>query len=156
MSSSHRIQQRGGGIIINEKNLLQRLIAAGLELMIAGFIAALYTQWQDTGRGFDPNPIFWKAFIITHFTFLLAIPLFANGRTLGMLLMNLTVTSNNGKKPNFFQIILRAVLGFGPVILTNGLWYFVSLIACLVDKKGRGWGEMSSYTTVKRKEEPFD
>ena len=73
-----------------------------------------------------------------------------------MLLTNLTVTSKNGNKPHFSQIILRAVLGFGPVILTNGLWYFVSLIAGLVDKKGRGWGEMISYTTVKRKEEPFD
>ncbi|WP_322786173.1 RDD family protein [Halobacillus halophilus] len=144
------------GITINEKNLLQRLIAAGLELMIAGFIAALYTQWLDTGRGFEPNPIFWRAFIITHFTYLLVIPLFANGRTLGMLLTNLTVTSKNGNKPHFSQIILRAVLGFGPVILTNGLWYFVSLIAGLVDKNGRGWGEMISCTTVKRKEESYD
>ncbi|WP_198162699.1 RDD family protein [Halobacillus mangrovi] len=135
---------------------MQRLIAVGLELIVAGLIAALYTEWNDTGRGYEPNPIFWRAFISTHISFLLAIPLFANGRTLGMLLTNLTATSNNGKIPNFFQIILRAVFGFGPVILTNGLWYFVSIITGLIDKKGRGWGEFVSYTTVKRKDQNFD
>ncbi|WP_369793227.1 RDD family protein [Halobacillus sp. BBL2006] len=77
---------------------------------MAGLIAVLFTEWNDTGRGYEPNPIFWKTFIITHITFLLVIPLFANGRTLGMLLTNLTVSSNNGRKPNFVQIIVRAVL----------------------------------------------
>jgi uncharacterized RDD family membrane protein YckC len=136
---------------VEERNLPQRFIGVGLELIIAGFLAVLYTGLQNTGRGFEPNPVFWKAFIIIQMTFLIVIPLFAKGRTLAMLLTNLTVTSNNGKKPNFIQVLLRSIVGFGPVIWTGGLWYLVSLITSLMDPKGRGWGELVSYTTIKQK-----
>lgn len=136
---------------MEERNLFQRFIGVGLELSIAGVLAVFYTSLQDTGRGFEPNPVFWKAFIIIQMTFLIVIPLFAKGRTLAMLLTNLTVTSNNGKNPNFIQILLRAILGFGPVIWTGGLWYLVSLITSLMDPYGRGWGELVSYTTIKQR-----
>lgn len=139
---------------MRDHNLFQRFVSGGFELLIAGLLAVLVTNFYDTGRGYDPNPIFWRSFIIIHMTFLLLIPLFAKGRTLGMLVMNFTVTSNNGKKPNLLQIVSRAVLGFGPVILTSGMWYFVSFFTGLVDPKGRGWGEIISYTTVKRKDQP--
>ena len=136
---------------MEERNMPQRFIGVGTELIIAGFLAVCYTALQDTGRGFEPNPVFWKAFIIIQMTFLIVIPLFAKGRTLAMLLTNMTVTSNNGKNPNFIQILLRAIVGFGPVVWTGGLWYLVSMIICLMDPHGRGWGEIVSYTTIKQK-----
>ncbi|MGP4060250.1 RDD family protein [Halobacillus sp. H74] len=136
---------------LHGKFLVQRFLGAALEILFAGVLAAIYTELNDTGRGYQPNPIFWKTFIMTHLTFLLVIPLFSNGRTLGMLLTNLTVTSNNGKKLNFAQILARAFLGFGPVIVSNGLWYFISIFISLTDEKGRGWGELVSYTTIKQK-----
>ncbi|WP_281975847.1 RDD family protein [Halobacillus litoralis] len=136
---------------LHGKFLVQRFLGAALEILFAGLIAVFYTELMDTGRGYQPNPIFWKTFIMTHLTFLLVIPLFSNGRTIGMLLTNLTVTSNNGKKPNFAQILARAFLGFGPVIVSNGLWYFISIFISLTDEKGRGWSELVSYTTIKQK-----
>lgn len=135
----------------SNKLLIQRLVGVMLEIIIAGMLAVFYTEIQDTGRGFQPNPVFWKAFIVTHMTFLLVIPLFFNGRTLGMLLSKVTVASNHGKNVNVLQIFSRAILGFGPVVLTNGLWYFVSVITAVIDKKGRGWGEIVSFTTIKSK-----
>ncbi|SDO71632.1 RDD family protein [Halobacillus aidingensis] len=141
---------------MSERNLFLRFIGTGLELIVSGFLAILYTATQNTGRGFDPNPVFWKAFIIIHVSLLILIPLLAKGRTLGMLLTNLTIESNSGKPPNILQIFLRAVLGFVPVILTQGMWYWVSFVTGLMDSKGRGWSELISYTTIKWKEPPLE
>ncbi|MBN9653307.1 RDD family protein [Halobacillus sp. GSS1] len=139
---------------MSERNLFLRFIGTGLEFIVSGFLAILYTATQDTGRGFDPNPVFWKAFIIIHVSLLLVIPLLAKGRTLGMLLMHLTIETNAGKPPNFMQILIRVILGFGPVILTQGMWYWISFVTGLMDPKGRGWSEMISFTTIKWKEPP--
>ncbi|SEH64194.1 RDD family protein [Halobacillus karajensis] len=136
---------------MEKRHLFQRFIGAGLELLTTGALAVFYTEMQNTGRGFEPNLLFWKTFIIIHMAFLIVVPLFANGRTLAMLLTNLTVTSNSGKKPNCIQILIRALVGFGPVVLTGGFWYIVSLITSLMDSKGRGWGEIVSYTTIKQR-----
>ncbi|RDY70085.1 hypothetical protein DXT76_15290 [Halobacillus trueperi] len=141
---------------MSERNLFLRFIGTGLELIVSGFLAILYTETQNTGRGFDPNPVFWKAFIIIHVALLILIPLLAKGRTLGMLVTNLTIHSNSGKPPNILQIFLRAVLGFGPVILTQGMWYWVSFVTGLMGSKGRGWSELISYTTIKWKEPPLE
>ncbi|WP_226579642.1 RDD family protein [Halobacillus litoralis] len=147
----HKIIHRKEELPIEEKNLFQRFIGGALELIIAGVLAAFITEMLDSGRGYNPNPVFWKAFILTHVTFLIGVPLFFKGRTLGMLLTNITVLSINGNKPNILQIIARAVLGFVPVILSNGLWYFITLFIALTDKKGRGWSEIVSCTEIKRK-----
>ncbi|REJ07131.1 RDD family protein [Halobacillus trueperi] len=141
---------------MSERNLFLRFIGTGLELIVSGFLAILYTATQNTGRGFDPNPVFWKAFIIIHVALLIFIPLLAKGKTLGMIFTNLTIESNSGKPPNILQILLRAVLGFGPVILTQGMWYWVSFVTGLMDSKGRGWSELISYTTIKWKEPPLE
>ncbi|MBN8234799.1 RDD family protein [Halobacillus kuroshimensis] len=137
---------------MRRKYLFLKFLGFGGELLISGIWAALYTYLQDTGRGFDPNPVFWQAFITIHLSTLMVLPLFLQGRTLGMLLTNMSVVSTHGGSPHVFQSMVRAVLGFGPVLLTNGWWLLVSAATSVLDKKGRSWGELISFTTMKPRE----
>ncbi|MYL19526.1 hypothetical protein GLW04_06450 [Halobacillus litoralis] len=137
---------------MHPKYLFLKFLGFGGELIFSGILAALYTHLQDTGRGFDPNPVFWQSFIIIHLTLLVVLPLFLQGRTVGMLLTNMSVSSTDGGKPNGLQLLIRAVLGFGPVLLTNGWWLLVSVGTSILDKKGRSWGEVISFTTMQPKE----
>ncbi|MCA0982873.1 RDD family protein [Halobacillus yeomjeoni] len=135
------------------KHIPQRLIGGMFEIILSGVIGAIYTEMQNTGRGYDPNPAFWKAFLIAHLIIMIVVPLLFRGKTIGILITNMDVVSNKGKRIRYYQILSRAILGFGVVAVTHGAWFFVSMALSLMDKRGRGWSEFISHTTIKPKEE---
>lgn len=125
-----------------------RVAAACIDYML---LMAVPVIWLTLGRmlgdgsGITMGAIVWSVIVILYVLNFLLLPLLM-GKTLGKLLMGLSIVRSDGSEVGLVNLLLRYTVGYAATILTLGVGFLISA----VNTSGRSLHDYIAGTVVVR------